>query len=92
MVDRRRVNPDAFHSEYKPPSCLSFGNVSEPEMKVRLKIKDARMVLLEQSYDISDAESFGNACAHAWTQRREQRLERATSIGAVFEHLNDPTS
>ncbi len=59
-------------------------------MKVRLKIEKGDGVLYEQSYDISDAESFGKACAHAWTQLREQRLEDATSIGALFEHLNDP--
>ena len=47
------------------------------------------MVLHEQSYDISDAESFGTACAHAWAQMRERRLDRTTSIGALFEHLND---
>jgi hypothetical protein len=58
-------------------------------MKVRLKIEKRGVVLHEQSYDISDAESFGKACAHAWTQLHEQRLDRATSIGALFEHLND---
>jgi hypothetical protein len=58
-------------------------------MKVRLKIEKGDIVLHEQSYDISDAASFGKACAHAWTQLREQRLDRATSIGALFEHLND---
>jgi hypothetical protein len=58
-------------------------------MKVRLKIEKGDVVLHEQSYDISDAESFGRACADAWTQLREQRLDRASSIGALFEHLND---
>jgi hypothetical protein len=58
-------------------------------MKVRLKLEKGSVVLHEQSYDISDAESFGRACAQAWTQLREQRLGRATSIGALFEHLND---
>lgn len=58
-------------------------------MKVRLKIEKGDGVLYEQSYDISDAESFGKACAHAWTQLREQRLARVTSIGELFEHLND---
>ncbi len=58
-------------------------------MRVRLRIEKSGVVLHEQSYDISDAESFGNACAAAWTQLREQRLDRATSIGALMEHLND---
>jgi hypothetical protein len=58
-------------------------------MKVRLKIEKDDEVLYDRGYDISDAESFGRACAHAWTQLREQRFERATSIGALFEDLND---
>jgi hypothetical protein len=61
----------------------------ELEMKVRLKIEKGGVVLHERNYDVSDAESFGKACAHAWTQLREQRLERATSVGALFEQLND---
>jgi hypothetical protein len=58
-------------------------------MKVRLKLEKNGAILYEHSYDIYDAESFGRACADTWTQLREQRLERASSIGALFEHLND---
>jgi hypothetical protein len=58
-------------------------------MKVRLKIEKGDVVLYEHAYDISDAETFGKACAHAWMQMREQRLTRATSIGALFEELDD---
>jgi hypothetical protein len=58
-------------------------------MQVRLKLEKNGVVLYEHSYDVYDAESFGRACADAWTQLREQRLERASSIGALFEHLND---
>jgi hypothetical protein len=58
-------------------------------MKVRLKIEKDRTVLYEHAYDIADAESFGKACSHAWMQLREQRFARATSIGALFEELDD---
>ena len=58
-------------------------------MKARLKIQKDHVVLYEHAYDISDAESFGKACSHAWVQLREQRLARATSIGALFEELDD---
>lgn len=58
-------------------------------MKMKLRLEKADLVLLEHDYDISDAESFGRACADAWAQLRERRLEQATSIGALFEHLND---
>jgi hypothetical protein len=68
---------------------LHIASVLEPEMKIWLKMEKGSVVLHEQSYEISDAESFGRACAHAWTQMRERRLERTTSVGALFEHLND---
>jgi hypothetical protein len=58
-------------------------------MKVRLKVQKGDVVLHEQNYDVSDAESFGKACAHVWTALREQRLEHASRIGALLEHLND---
>jgi hypothetical protein len=70
-------------------SMLDRASAPEPEMKVRLKIEKGGVVLHEQGYDVSDAESFGKACARAWTQLREERLDRATSIGALMEHLND---
>jgi hypothetical protein len=58
-------------------------------MKVRLTIEKDRATLYEHAYEISDAESFGKACANAWMQLREQRFARATSIGALFEELDD---
>ena len=58
-------------------------------MKVRLKIEKDHAVLYEHGYEIFDAESFGKACAHAWTQVREKRFAGATSIGALFEQLDD---
>jgi hypothetical protein len=60
-----------------------------PKMQVRLKLEKDGVVLYEHNYDVYDGESFGRACADAWTQLREQRLERASSVGALFEHLND---
>lgn len=58
-------------------------------MKVRLKVEKDNAVLYDHAHDIRDAESFGTACAHAWRQLREQRLNRATSIGALYEELDD---
>lgn len=58
-------------------------------MKIRLKVEKGGVVLYEQSCDISDADSFGRACARAWTDLHERRLQRASSIGDLIEHLND---
>lgn len=58
-------------------------------MKVQLRIHRDKAVLYEGVHDVSDAESFGRACAHAWTHLREQRLEKATSVGALFDALDE---
>jgi hypothetical protein len=58
-------------------------------LKVKLRIANADVVLYEGTHDIRDAESFGAACAQAWEQLRLQRLEKATSIGALYDVLND---
>ena len=58
-------------------------------MNVKLRIQKDGSVLHERTYDIRDADSFGRACADAWTQLREQRLAKATSIGALFDALDD---
>jgi len=57
----------------------------ERAMKVRLKIEKRGATLFEGVYDVGEAESFGNACADAWTQIRTDRLEKATSVGALME-------
>lgn len=58
-------------------------------MNVKLLIQKDGLALYERTYDICDAESFGRACADAWTQLREQRLTKTTSIGALYEALDD---
>ncbi len=58
-------------------------------MKVTLRITSDDHLLHEGTYDISDAESFGRACADAWEMLRSERLEQATSIGALYDMLND---
>jgi hypothetical protein len=58
-------------------------------MKTVLRIHKDGAALYEGIYDVSDAESFGNACADAWTRLREQRLAKARSIGALFDALDE---
>lgn len=58
-------------------------------MKVKLRIAKDASVLYEGQFDICDADSFGSACENAWLELREQRLSKATSIGALFEALDD---
>lgn len=58
-------------------------------MKVTLRVLKNGTALHEETYDVSDAESFGRACAHIWTQLREQKLAKAGSIGALFDALDE---
>ena len=58
-------------------------------MKVKLQIRKNGNALYEGVHDISDANSFGRACAYAWTQLRERRMAEASSVGALFEALDD---
>lgn len=58
-------------------------------MKLKLRISKDDSVLYEGRYDIFDADSFGRACEDTWLQLRERRLAKATSIGALFEALDD---
>ena len=58
-------------------------------MKVKLRIHKGESDLLEQTYDICDAASFGNVFADVWMQMRERELASATSIGALFDALGE---
>ncbi len=57
-------------------------------MKVKLRIQRHGSSLFEDTYEVTDSESFGRACADAWEQIRTRRFEKATSVGALIEVLN----
>ena len=58
-------------------------------MKVKLQVRKAGAVLCEGIYDVSDADSFGTACAGAWAQLRDRRLAKTSSIGALMDALDE---
>ncbi len=57
-------------------------------MKMKLRIEKRGKPLLDRIYDITDAESFGNACADAFNKLHADGMARATSVGEVFEEIN----
>jgi hypothetical protein len=61
----------------------------EFSMKVRLQVRKQGVPLYEATSDVCDADSFGRACGEIWTHLREERLARATSIGALFDELDE---
>ena len=58
-------------------------------MKVRLRVEKDGVALCEGTYEVSDAHSFGRACAALWNELRDRRLAQATSIGALYDELNE---
>jgi hypothetical protein len=62
-------------------------------MKLKLRLSKNNTTLHEGVYDISDADTFGAACANLWKQVTENRLLGASNVGALYdvfdEHLVD---
>lgn len=56
-------------------------------MKLKLRITKNGASLYTHVYDVTDADSFGKACADAWWRLRQQQMQRESSIGALMEHL-----
>jgi hypothetical protein len=58
-------------------------------MKVRLQISKNGTPVYEATCDVSDAESFGKACADMWWKVRQGKMDKESSIGALMEHLDE---
>lgn len=58
-------------------------------MKVALKVTRGEVALYAGTYQISDADSFGAACADIWTRLHEQRMARTANVGALMETQED---
>jgi hypothetical protein len=58
-------------------------------MKVRLHLQKEGAALYDGTYDVCDAASFGRAFADVWNRLRERRLATASSIGALFDELDE---
>ena len=58
-------------------------------MKVELQITKNGASIYAGAHDIADADSFGKACADVWSKLRQERLSQESSIGALFEHMDD---
>lgn len=58
-------------------------------MRVKLQILKSGVVLYEGIHEIADADTFGRACASAWNEARHQQMANATSVGALFEELDE---
>jgi len=57
-------------------------------MKIQLKITKGGASLYAGVHEVEDADSFGKACAEAWSALRERQLDSETSIGDLMDHLS----
>ncbi len=58
-------------------------------MNIRLEVHKSDNKLFEGGYAVSDAQSFGHACADIWRQIEAEKFEQATSIGALMDTLGE---
>ena len=58
-------------------------------MQLRLELQSRGDVVFTKSYSVQDATSFGAAFADAWQRLEAERLNRATSVGALMEELGE---
>ncbi len=58
-------------------------------MKAKLQIRRGSVQLHDGVYEISDADSFGQACAHAWRRIHTQKEKEANSIGALMDVISE---
>lgn len=61
-------------------------------MKVKLEVRKTDAKLLEGTYTVTDANSFGKACADLWQRLEAIEFDRASSIGALMEQLGQNAS
>jgi len=57
-------------------------------MKIKLEITKNGTALVTRICDIFDADTFGRACADAFTELRSRELTESTSVGAMMDMLN----
>ncbi len=58
-------------------------------MKMKLQVTKQGVLLHAATYEVVDADSFGLACADAWTKLMHEQQREETSVGALMEHLEN---
>ena len=58
-------------------------------MKVPMSVRKAGALVYDDGHEIVEAESFGAACAEAWSRMQARRLGATDSIGALMEALGE---
>lgn len=58
-------------------------------MKMKLELTKAGKALVAETFEVSDAESFGRACTELWMRLEKRGFDRTTSVGEFMERAGD---
>jgi hypothetical protein len=61
-------------------------------MKLALRITRAGTVLYAGVYDITDAGTFGQACADAYSKLMQEQFRKERNVGALMEDIGAEAS
>lgn len=56
-------------------------------MKLALRITRAGIALYAGIYDVTDAETFGRACADAYSKLMQEQFRKERNVGALMEDV-----
>jgi hypothetical protein len=61
-------------------------------MKLALRITKAGTALYAGIHDVADAETFGKACADAYSKAMEEQFRKESNVGVLMEDIENEAS
>jgi len=61
-------------------------------MKLALRITKSGTALYAGIYDVTDAATFGKACADAYAKLMREQFQRESNVGALMENVENEAS
>jgi hypothetical protein len=58
-------------------------------VQLKLSVTRRGTPIFAATYQVSDAGSFGAACSDIWEKLNERKIAKASSIGALYDSLED---
>ena len=61
-------------------------------MKLAVRITKSGTALYAGAYDVTDAETFGKACADAYSKMMEEQFRKESNVGVLMEDIENEAS
>jgi hypothetical protein len=58
-------------------------------MKMRLELTKDGTTLADEAFDVSDAESFAQACGELWMRLEKRRLDSSANVGELMDRAGE---